>query len=313
MAEPPAQIDGSGAQDGRRTARTLRPPRGRRGLRLRPRFGLAAGVRGVVHLSGDPRSARGDPPDQGQHVRAAPDGPAGLRRRRLRQDGSRHPGGVQGDGREAPGRAARPDDAPCPAALQYVFRAAGRLPVQGRDDLALPLHRADQRDPAPTEGGRDRPGHRDAPAALARRAVSRPGPADRGRGTALRRGAEGKNQEPAGQRRHPDADGHADPANALHGAVGPARPEHHHDPPGQSPPDQDADDPLRPRADRGGDPARTESRRPGLLRPQPDRDDPGRRPDDPRNRPARADRRRPRPDGRAGPGADHARIHRGQV
>ena len=58
--------------------------------------------------------------------RSVPDGPAHLRRRRLRQDRDRRPGGLQGDpGRQA-GRGARADDAAGPAAPADLHRALRR-------------------------------------------------------------------------------------------------------------------------------------------------------------------------------------------
>ena len=55
-----------------------------------------------------------------------PDGPAGLRRRRLRQDRDRGAGGVQGGAGRQAGRGARADDAAGAAALLDVRRADGR-------------------------------------------------------------------------------------------------------------------------------------------------------------------------------------------
>ena len=56
----------------------------------------------------------------------AADGPARLRRRRLRQDRGRAAGGVQGGGRRPSGPHARPDDDPRPAARGHVRRAPAR-------------------------------------------------------------------------------------------------------------------------------------------------------------------------------------------
>ncbi len=66
------------------------------------------------------------------------DGPAGLRRRRLRQDRGGRAGRVQGGpGRQAGGRA-RADDAAGPAALPDLRRSLRRLPGPGRDAVAVP-------------------------------------------------------------------------------------------------------------------------------------------------------------------------------
>ena len=76
--------------------------------------------------------------DQGRHGTAQADGPADLRRRRLRQDRGGHPRRVQGgDGRQAGGRAGA-DDRAGAAAFQHVPRAHGRLPDPRRAALALP-------------------------------------------------------------------------------------------------------------------------------------------------------------------------------
>ena len=66
------------------------------------------------------------------------DGPARLRRRRLRQDGGRRPRGVRGRRQQPAGARALPDDDPRGAALEHLPRALPRLPRAGRDGLALP-------------------------------------------------------------------------------------------------------------------------------------------------------------------------------
>ena len=74
--------------------------------------------------------------------RAVPDGPPGVRRRRLRQDRGRHPRRVQGDpGRQAGGRA-RAHDAAGQAARQHVRRPLRRLPDPRRGAQPLPHQRA---------------------------------------------------------------------------------------------------------------------------------------------------------------------------
>ena len=108
---------------------------------LRARLGLAARVRGALPVHRDGRPARGDRARQGRHGGAAADGPADLRRRRLRQDRGRAAGGVQGRGRGQAGADARADDDPRPAALRHLRRAARRLSVHGRARLALPQRR----------------------------------------------------------------------------------------------------------------------------------------------------------------------------
>ena len=123
---------------GRRAAQPLRRAQAPARPRVRARLGLAARVRERVPLSGDARPARRDRVGQGRHGVRAPDGPADLRRRRLRQDRGRAAGGVQGGQRRQAGADAGADHDPRPAALRHVHRAPARLPVHGRAGLALP-------------------------------------------------------------------------------------------------------------------------------------------------------------------------------
>ena len=83
---------------------------GDRRHRLRRGLPVADGVRGVVPVPGDAGSDRRDPRDQGRHAGARGDGPAPLRRRRLRQDRAGHAGGVQGRRERQAGGGARADD-----------------------------------------------------------------------------------------------------------------------------------------------------------------------------------------------------------
>jgi transcription-repair coupling factor (superfamily II helicase) len=105
---------------------------------------------GRLPVHRDPRPDGGDHRGQAGHGAGRPDGPADLRRRRLRQDRDRGPGGLQGGpGRQA-GRHPGADHAARPAALQHVRRADE--PVPGDDQAALPVPDA--------EGGRPRPWRR---------------------------------------------------------------------------------------------------------------------------------------------------------
>ena len=70
-----------------------------------------------------------------------PDGPARLRRRRLRQDRGRGPRGLRGRRQRAPGARPLPDDDPRRAALEHLPRALPRLPGPRRDGLAVPASR----------------------------------------------------------------------------------------------------------------------------------------------------------------------------
>ena len=124
------------------------------GPRVRPGHAVAARARGRVPLHGDARPALRDRGGQGRHGEAGPDGPAHLRRRRLRQDRDRGAGGVQGGAGRQAGGGAGADDAAGAAALQHVLRADG--PVPRRDPAAVAVPDA--------EGGRGDAGARSATA-----------------------------------------------------------------------------------------------------------------------------------------------------
>ena len=138
---------GLGAGDGQGQAR--RPRHGgragaslhradvRAGLRVRPRHALAARAGGRVPLRGDARSAAGDRGRQARHGAARPDGPAALRRRRVRQDGGRGARRVQGGHERQAGRGARADDAARGAAPPDVPRTVRAVPGDGADALAV--------------------------------------------------------------------------------------------------------------------------------------------------------------------------------
>ena len=109
---------------GRGAARAVRGPRGRPRPRLRPGHALAGRDGGVVPVRGDRRPAARRRRGQGRHGGGPADGPAGRRRRRLRQDRGRAAGRLQGGpGRQA-GRRARADDRPRRAALRDLQRSA---------------------------------------------------------------------------------------------------------------------------------------------------------------------------------------------
>ena len=118
------------------------------GARLRPGHRLAARARGRLPVPGDARPARRHRRGQGRHDAAGPDGPDHLRRRRLREDRDRDPGGVQGGAGRQAGRRPRADDAAGQPALQDLLRAVRPVPGDGRRALPVPVEDRERRDRA---------------------------------------------------------------------------------------------------------------------------------------------------------------------
>ena len=85
---------------------------------------VAAAARALVPVPRDARPARGDRVGQGGHGVGAADGPADLRRRRLRQDRGRDPRRPEGARRLQAGDDPRPDDDPRDPAPRHLHRAA---------------------------------------------------------------------------------------------------------------------------------------------------------------------------------------------
>ncbi len=172
-----------GAHEAARPARR-RGPRGRadqplrraqapRRPRLPARQRVAARVRAELPVPRDPGPARGDRGGARRHGGGAPDGPADLRRRRLRQDRGRAAGRLQGGRGRQPGDVPRPDDRARPAALRHLQGAPARLPVPDRDGLALPHSGADARGAGGLQPGQGRHPDRHPPPAVARRPARR--------------------------------------------------------------------------------------------------------------------------------------------
>ena len=125
-------------RDRRRAHPALRGAHGDQGSRVRPGHAVAARARGRLPVHRDARPAGRDRRGQARHGADRPDGPADLRRRRLRQDRDRGAGGVQGGaGRQAGGRPGA-DDAAGPAALRHVLRADGAVPGHRRGAVPVP-------------------------------------------------------------------------------------------------------------------------------------------------------------------------------
>ena len=125
------------ARDGWRAARALRAAANSTRGCLRHGPGMARAARGRVPLPRDRGPGARDRSGEGRPRSAASDGPARLRRRRLRQDRGRAPRSVRGRRRRQAGADARPDDRARPAALEHVPRPLPRFSRTRRDGLAL--------------------------------------------------------------------------------------------------------------------------------------------------------------------------------
>ena len=305
----------AGPQGGQRprrgAARAVREARGGAGLPVLARLAVADGDGGLVPVRGDPRPAPGGRRGQGRHGGAPADGPAGRRRRRLRQDGGRAAGRVQGDpGREA-GRGPRPDDRASRAALHHVQPAVRGVPADGEAAVAVRVGEGaggDGRGP----GGRDgRHRHRHPPAAVQGRGVPGPRPGGGRRGAAVRGRGEGAAEAAAvapstcsrsPRRRSRGRSTWRSPGSGTSASSRPRRRIACRSRPG-SPrrrPGLVRDAILR-ELDRGGQ---------CLLRPQPRRDHRGAGRAAPAAAAGGADRRRARPDGRGRAREGHAHLRR---
>ena len=143
----------------------------RAGASVRPRHAVAGGNGVLVRVRRDRGPAAGDRRRQGRHGRAAPDGPPGVRRRRIRQDGGRGAGRLQGGARRHAGCSPGPDDVagePARPDLRGALRA-----LSGAGGAAQPVPLAGPaacRRAGPGRRERRR-GHRHAPALGPGRAV----------------------------------------------------------------------------------------------------------------------------------------------
>ena len=123
----------------------LRRPPGRARLRVRQGHAVAARAGGRVPLHRDARPAVGDRRGQGGHGAPGPDGPGGLRRRRLRQDRDRGAGRVQGRAGRQAGGGARAHHAARHPAPGDVRRSDARVP-RGREGLSRFTDAAESRE-----------------------------------------------------------------------------------------------------------------------------------------------------------------------
>ena len=125
-------------RDGRRAAAAVRAAADAAGDRLRRRARVGRTARERVPVPRDGGPAHRDRGGQGGPRVAAPDGPARLRRRRLRQDRGRVARRVRRRGERQAGADARADDRARAAALEHLQGPLSRLSRPRRDGLALP-------------------------------------------------------------------------------------------------------------------------------------------------------------------------------
>ena len=217
---------------------------------LRPGHPLAARAGGRLPVRGDPRPAHHHRRGQGGHGEVGPDGPADLRRRRLRQDRDRGPRRLQGrPGRQA-GGGPGPDHPPRPAALRHLHRALRPVPGQRPGALPLPDRHRGQGRPRRAAGRLRRPRHRHPPPLLLRDQVQGPGPGHRRRGAAVRRRAQGAAEEAPRQRGCPHHVRHPHPPHPGDGGDRHPRDVHDHHPARGAPPGPDLRRAVRAEADR---------------------------------------------------------------
>ena len=228
-----------------RADRAVREASGQPGLRLFARQLHAARAGSLVHLRGHARPANGHAARQAGHGKSRADGPAGLRRRRVRQDRNRDPRGLQGRHRLEAGRRAGPHDHPRTATLPYVQRAAEGVPRPHRAPEPPQKREGDAPDSRRGQKRQDRHPDRHAQDTGQGHRVQGPRSARDRRGAEVRRGGQGEAAPAESRNRHADADRHADPPHAAVFVDGLARPVRHHDSSAQPPTHSDRDAPVR--------------------------------------------------------------------
>ena len=305
--------EGAHPRDRGRTDQDRRRTRAAPRRRRRARSGRLPRLRRSLPLYRDRRSGPRDQRRARRSRQGHADGPAGLRRCRLRQDRGRAARRLRrGDGRDA-GGAGLPDHAARAPAPPQFRRALPGLPDAGRPPLAPRPRRRGAQDQGGARRRHARHRHRHPRAPGQGHRVQAPRPRHRRRGAALRRHPQGAAEGAQDQRPHADADRHADPAHAADGDVGPARAVGDPDAAGRSPRGAHLCDAVGSGGAARGAAARALSRRPELLR-RPARQGPARH----RGVPAQGGARGPlhhraRPDvADRGRGA-HVRLLRSQV
>ena len=225
-------------------------------------------LRGVLRplpLCRDRRPAAGDLRRAGRHVVGQADGPADLRRCRLRQDRG---GAARGLRRRPVGQAGggdRPDDPAGAPASPHLRRALPGPAGAHRPAVAAGRRQGGQGHQGGDEGGHGRHRDRHPRAAGQERRVQGSRPADRRRGAAFRRRPQGAAEGAARRRPCADAHRHADPAHPAARPDRRARHEPDRHAAGRSPGGAHLRHAVRRRHHPRGPAARAVSRRPDLL------------------------------------------------
>ncbi len=146
--EGQAQGRRAGARFRRRAAQHLRPPRGARGPRLPLQPAGLRAVRQRFRVRGNGRPERRHPRGDPGHDLAPPHGPAGLRRRGLRQDRGGTARRLRGRHRRQAGGVPRADHAAGRAALPDAGGPLLQVAGEDRGGLALPLGQGRSRRPS---------------------------------------------------------------------------------------------------------------------------------------------------------------------
>ena len=151
------------------------------------------------------------------------DGPAGVRRRRLRQDRGGAARGLRRRAGRLPGGGGGADHAAGAPALRHLPAALQGPAGARRAGLAPGQRQGARRRQGRHQGRHHRHRGRHARAARQVDRLQAPRPADRRRGAALRRRPQGAPEAAARGRARADPDGHADPAHPAAGLVRRAR------------------------------------------------------------------------------------------
>ena len=231
-----------------------------------PARGHLRGIRRALPLSRDRGPAARDRGHARRHGVGQADGPADLRRCRLRQDRDRVARRLYRRVLRRAGRRGGADDPAGPPAFPQLQPTVRRSAGAHRAAVAPGRAQGGQADQGGPRRRPDRDRHRHPCAARQGCAVLPSRPRHRRRGAAFRRRPEGAAEAAQGRRACADADRDADPAHPAAGALRRARDEHHRHAAGRPPGGAHLRDAVRSGGGARGDPARARPRRADLLR-----------------------------------------------